>query len=101
VSQRICKVKPAPPRRDASDRGKQEPEMVRLGGRIKELRQRAGLSQSGLAATLGFRQEVMSWWERGQRMLPAVHVPALAAALGVTIGELFTPAAGPRPRHVV
>jgi DNA-binding XRE family transcriptional regulator len=101
VSQRIRNVVPPPKPALSPDRGKHGPQMAEIGRRIRELRQQAGLSQAELADKLGVRQKVVCGWELAKCLLVATQVPALADALGVQIGELFTPAAGPRPRHVV
>ena len=61
--------------------------------RIKELRLAAGLTQVQLGAKVGVAQNCISTWEN-ESFLPRVRdLPLLAKALGVSIEELFDPAA--------
>ena len=55
---------------------------------IKELRQRAKLSQEQLAAAVGVSRQSVSSWEAG--VWPSAElVSRIAAALGCKIGDLF------------
>ena len=56
--------------------------------RIRELRERLGLSQAALAAELGMTQGNVSFYERGQTVLPQVagQLIAVAKAHGLDIG---------------
>lgn len=58
--------------------------------RIKEMRERAGLTQAQLAQRLGFEsQSLISMWETGERTPRSEKLPELAQILGCTIGDLF------------
>lgn len=57
--------------------------------RIKEARIEAGLTQRELAAILGIRDNRLSQYETGARAVPAALLPAIAAALGCTIEDLY------------
>ena len=63
---------------------------ARFGQNLRALRDRAGLTQSGLAKRLGFTgSSTVSHWESG-RMLPAPHtVTTLAAALRCSPADLL------------
>ena len=55
---------------------------------IKELRQRAKLSQEQLAAAVGVSRQSVSSWEAG--VWPSAElVPRIAAALHCEIGDLY------------
>lgn len=56
--------------------------------RISELRERAGLSQSQLAAAAGLSREQLNRIERGARTLAHAEAVDLALALGVGIEDL-------------
>ena len=56
---------------------------------IKELRIRKGLSQKELAEILKVAQPSVYSWESGRCAPSAKLLPALAAALGCSIDELF------------
>ncbi len=65
--------------------------------RIHDLRKSQGLTQGQLAEKLDVRISTVSQWENGQRAPSARLLPALAAALGCSIDELFgTPEAAPK-----
>lgn len=57
--------------------------------RVKDLRTAAGLTQEQLAKAIGVTQTVIAAWERGAYSPKAAKLPVLAAALGVTVNELF------------
>jgi len=57
---------------------------------LKQLREKAGLSQEGLARIVGVSGKTVSNWERGISV-PSMTVPqikALCEALNVTLSEL-------------
>lgn len=58
------------------------------GARIAERRKHQGLSQKTLAEIVGVEQQAVSFWERGGVPLDN-RKPAIAAALGTTMAELF------------
>ena len=69
------------------------------GGRIREARIRAGLSQEGLAvrmqlAGLQISQMAVSRIETGRRLVADYELPVLAEVLGVTTDWLLTGEAG-------
>jgi transcriptional regulator with XRE-family HTH domain len=62
-----------------------------FGARLRELRERAGLTQRGLADRSGVPQANIARWEQGIRTPLVVSVPPLAGALGVGVARLFEP----------
>ncbi len=80
------------------------PKMVRLGGRIRELREGAGLSREQLGEAAGVSVRAVVQWELGEREPGWFNMLALAEALGVdcrafTQAPAERPSAGPgRPR---
>lgn len=59
--------------------------------RIKELRIAAGIKQTDLANRLGVKQSAVANWESGKSWPLASKLPAIAAALGCTISDLYEP----------
>lgn len=57
--------------------------------RIKEARIEAGLTQTKLAEILGIAGNTLSQYETGARAVPAVLLPAIAAALHCKIEDLY------------
>lgn len=57
--------------------------------RIRELRERLGISQAELARRMGVKHTSVIQWETGKAMPAAAKLPKLAEVLGVEIGELF------------
>jgi len=55
----------------------------KLGERLKEIRQKKGLSQGDIARTLGVHRSYISGIERGVRNPTVKNVEKIAAALGV------------------
>ena len=55
-----------------------------LGNRIKQARERAGLSQTRLAALIGLRQPTVSDWERDEVEPTRANLRAAAIQLGVS-----------------
>lgn len=60
-----------------------------FGLRLRELRQRAGLSQTALGKAAGIPQTTIASWENGNREALVTAIPKLAAALGCTLDDLF------------
>lgn len=63
--------------------------MIRLGERIRELRQKDGRTQEYLAGKLGVTAQAISRWEKGICYPDMELVPSIANCFGVTIDELF------------
>jgi transcriptional regulator with XRE-family HTH domain len=60
-----------------------------FGTRVRELRQRAGLSQEELAFRAGLHPTYVSSVERGQRNVSLLNISALADGLAVPLSELL------------
>ena len=67
-----------------------------FGERLHALRERAGLSQAGLAKKLGVAQRTYSQWERRPVALRHDQLDALADALGLSLPELMGDADEPK-----
>jgi transcriptional regulator with XRE-family HTH domain len=85
----------APRSRSQGARAK-DPELVALGGRIRELRMRIGKSQEAL----GFDADRLHWTyvgqiERGQRNVTYKNLRRLARGLEVDVAELFRTCGSP------
>lgn len=61
----------------------------RLGNRVRELRVRAGLTQSRLADRVDISHEFMSRLERGIKAPSLETAKKIADALGISVAELF------------
>ena len=57
--------------------------------RIRELRERAGLSQSELARRMGLTRPSVIQWELGQSLPTSDKLPLLAEVLACTVDELY------------
>jgi transcriptional regulator with XRE-family HTH domain len=79
---------------------------LRVRQRLHELRGERGLTLADVAERAGVDVSTLSRLESGKRRLALDHIPALAAALGVTTDELLgsrprqDPRVRARPRHV-
>jgi len=62
---------------------------LRFGGRVRQLRQRAGLSQEAFAAKCDLDRTYISGIERGQRNVALRNIEAIATALNLSIAELM------------
>ena len=56
---------------------------------IKVLREKANMSQTALANTMGVSQQAVSKWETGASFPPAEQLPKLADLFHCTIDALF------------
>ncbi|HEY2594621.1 MAG TPA: helix-turn-helix transcriptional regulator [Chloroflexota bacterium] len=65
-----------------------DPESFELAIRMRAIRLRQGLKQTEVARRMGLDPSMPSLWERGKRLVPRHRVPALAAALEVSVDEL-------------
>lgn len=63
---------------------------VEVGAAVAELRRRAGLDQSAVAAHLGIEEAAVAMLERGERRLGAWELYALAELLGVEPGLILS-----------
>ena len=71
--------------RDEDDLG----EAVRIGHRIAELRDKAGMRNQDIAVALGLSENAAKKIVTGENTLSFVKLAKLAAALGVTPNEIF------------
>jgi len=65
------------------------PALVKLGQRIRRLRDSKGFSQEGFAHEIGLDRTYMGGVERGERNIAAINLIRIAKALQVEVGELF------------
>ncbi len=62
---------------------------VDLGLRIKELRNKTGLSQERFALKIGMDRTYFASVEAGKRNIAIVNIMKIANGLGVSLSELF------------
>jgi transcriptional regulator with XRE-family HTH domain len=62
---------------------------TRFGRRLREVRQRKGLSQERLAERAGLHRTYVSGVERGERNISLLNIERLAVALGVAMSDLM------------
>lgn len=62
---------------------------LKLGQRIKELREKAEMSQKDLAYTADLDRSYIASIENGQRNVSIVNIEKIANALNVTLKEFF------------
>jgi transcriptional regulator with XRE-family HTH domain len=60
-----------------------------LGARIRTLRRAGGASQEGFARTIGMDRAYFGRIERGAQNISVATAARIAAALGVSMSELF------------
>ena len=65
---------------------------LKIGQRIKELRETASMSQKDLAYTADLDRSYIASIENGQRNVSIVNIDKIAAALNVTLKEFFNDA---------
>ena len=63
---------------------------MKIGTKIRELRQQAGISQEILARALSMTPQAVSRWENGTTAPDISLVPAIANYFGVSIDALFS-----------
>lgn len=61
----------------------------RFGGRVRQMRKNAGLSQESFAVKCGLDRTYISGIERGRRNLSLRNIHLIANALDVSISELM------------
>lgn len=66
-----------------------------LGQRLRELRKQQGLTQGQLAELLGISQQLVAFYEHGQRRVPVDLLPEVARLLSVSVEELLGLTTGP------
>lgn len=62
---------------------------IKIGQRIKQLRETADMSQKDLAYTADLDRSYIASVENGQRNISIVNIEKIAKALGVTLKEFF------------
>ena len=87
------------PRRRLEHLLRPAPHAAKLGGELRRLRQKRGLTLSQLAASLGWRKFEVAFYELGRTQLPPERFAPLARALGVSPDELGVPPASTRSRR--
>lgn len=70
---------------------------MQIGSRIRELRKKAGLSISQLAALVGISQPYLSQIEREERQCPIDVLQRICSVLGISMAEFFTVTNNPIP----
>ncbi len=65
---------------------------LKIGQRIKELREKAEMSQKDLAYSADLDRSYIASIENGQRNVSIVNIEKIAVALGVSLKELFNDA---------
>lgn len=66
-----------------------DPEVVRLAGRVRELRVAAGLTQQEVADSIGMNRVTVARLEAGLHDLGSSRLGALAEVLGVEPGAFW------------
>lgn len=57
--------------------------------KIKEIREKNGITQDELARKLNVKQSAVAMWEAGKNSPTAAKIPTLARVLGCEINDLF------------
>src|SRR4051794_7340078 len=70
-------------------RRKKWDEIEQMGQRIREARERRGLTQEALGQLIGRNQHAISHYESGTRAIVVTELPAIAKALQVPIEYFF------------
>lgn len=66
-----------------------EKTLERFGNRLREVRQKSGLSQESLAELAGLHRTYVGSVERGERNISLLNIKKLADALNVTPADLL------------
>jgi ribosome-binding protein aMBF1 (putative translation factor) len=79
------------PVRDAKKGGTPDAGQIqkRFGGKVREARQRKGISQEGLALMCGLDRAYVGGVERGERNISLVNIYKIAGGLGIPARELM------------
>lgn len=70
---------------------KKHPNLVKIGKRIRALRQERGYSQEDFATTAQLGRSYAGRVERGEQNISMQNLIQIALTLGVEVGELFPP----------
>lgn len=62
---------------------------IKIGQRIRELREQSGMSQKDLAYTADLDRSYIASIENGQRNVSIINIEKIAKALNVTLKEFF------------
>lgn len=62
---------------------------IQLGNRIRELRQKTGLSQEKFALKIGMDRTYFASVESGRRNIAIVNIKKIADGLNISLEELF------------
>lgn len=62
---------------------------LRFGKKLREIRQKVGISQEDLAGLAGLHRTYVSSIERGERNVSIVNIEKLAIALGKNMRDLL------------
>ena len=62
---------------------------MEIGKNIAEIRKKRGLTQEELGAKLGVTNQAVSKWENQTSLPDVMLLPEIAAALGVTLNDLY------------
>ncbi len=73
---------------------------MHIGNKIKQLRQRSGITQEQLANKIGVCSQTVSKWENAISMPDITLLPILAEEFGVSIDELFDLTVEERMRRI-
>jgi transcriptional regulator with XRE-family HTH domain len=71
------------------DRRREAQIQKHFGERVRELRKQKGLSQESLALACDLDRTYIGGVERGERNISLLNIYKIAAALGVSVRELF------------
>lgn len=64
--------------------------LIRLGGRIRNLRQKRGWTQVEMAEKVGIDRSFLADVERGKRNISILNLELIAKGLRVTLSQLFS-----------
>ena len=66
------------------------PVLVKLGKKIRLIREKKGLSQEAAALSCGLDRSYYGGVERGEHNIALINIEKIAIALGVSLKDLFT-----------
>ncbi len=73
---------------------------MEMGQRLRELREKAGLSQTELSRAVGISRNAVSQWEAGVTQPSTRHLNAVARALNVPVNRIMAPNSRTREKIV-